>query len=153
MRFATVRLAARVALAPLLLSACYTTIPLGAGSPEPRSRVVVRLTEPGSRQLAGALGPDVATIDARVDAVHGDTLDLLVGRVYLLGGGSAFRDGAFASIPRSTVASLEVRKLERGRSYLLAGAVAAGAVMAGRLFFSEFFGDDPASESRPRARR
>ena len=143
MRFATVGLAARVALAPLLLSACYRTSPLGAPVPEPRARVVVRLTEPGSRQLAGALGPGVEALEARVDAVHGDTLDLLVGRVHLLGGGSAFRDGAFASIPRSTVASVQVRTLDRPRSVLLAGALAAGGYVVGRWVWNGLFPEEP----------
>lgn len=129
------RAVALVLLATLPLSSCYSLAPV-QGDPAPRSQVTVRLTPQGAVDLAPVLGQEVQALDGTVEGFRGDTLELLVRSVDLRGGGFALRNGDYAAVPRSAVASLEERRLNRGRSWLLAGTITVGALVLGRIIGS-----------------
>lgn len=131
-RAAPVRAVAVVLLATVPLSSCYSLAPV-QGTPQPNARVTVRLTDQGSVDLTPVVGQGVASLDATVEGMRGDTLELLVHSVELRGGGFSLRNGDYAAVPRSAVAGVDERKLSRGRSWLLAGAIVAGAFALGRI--------------------
>lgn len=135
-RPAAFRAVALVLLAALPLSSCYSLVPL-EGDPAPRSQVTVRLTGAGSAALAPSLGLEAESLDGTVEGVRGDTLELLVRSVELRSGGFATRSGDYAAVPRSAVASVEERRLSRTRSWLLAGTIAVGAFVLGRVVGTE----------------
>lgn len=135
MRFRTMRSVGGAVLAATLLSACYVQTPLGAGAaPAPNSHVVVQLTESGAAEMTRWLGPGVRSVEGDVGAVRGDTLDLLVSSTQQRNGEMSFWKGESVSFPRSALASTYERRLSRGRSLGLAGAIVAGVVVAGRIF-------------------
>lgn len=131
-RGALPRAVSSVLLVSLPLSGCYTLAPLPAADPSPSSRVLVRLTDQGTVDLAPSLGPGAAAVDGTVEAVRGDTLDLLVRTVELRGGGFTTRPGDYVAVPRPAIGGVEERRLDRRRSWLLGGAIVVGAAVLGR---------------------
>jgi hypothetical protein len=131
--------AARGALLPLAAAgvatsaACYRAVPVAdpAASPVGR-RVVVGLTGMGGDALAAQLGPGVVRAEGTLTAVRGDTLELALIRTERASGGDDLWQRQPVRVPRAYVASLGVRRLDRGRSWLaVAGAVALAIAASG----------------------
>jgi hypothetical protein len=128
----------------VLLSGCFNNVPLQGSDPTPRTRVVVRLTPAGSDEVARQVGPRVVAIEGDVGEVREDVIQLFARVTEEQSGADAPWRGESVTIPRSAIASMEQRTLNRSRSVLLAGAIAGGALLLARLFGSGVFGsDDP----------
>lgn len=134
MRSTQVRAAAVALLATQALTACYVHRPLTTAEPAPDTQVLVRLTDQGSTELTGRLGPQVTVVNGVLGAVRGDTLDVRVRGTETRSGGYTSWQGELVSIPRSAAASVEERRLDRPRSFLLAGIFVAGVVAIGQIF-------------------
>ena len=111
------------------LAGCYNYAPLATPTPQPGTSVAVTLTSAGSQDLARYLGPNVFVVRGRYlrDADEGG-LVVSVTSVELQRGDELSWAGEAVSLPNSAIASVEVRRLARGRSILLAGAGAGGLV-------------------------
>ena len=115
----------------LVLSGCYVTVPVTQSTLQPGDRVRVQLTEQGADDLARYLGPNVATVDGRLLQNSDGVLALSVTTVATRAGDEQYWKGEQVSIPRTTVATVQGRKLSLWRSGLIGAAVLAGAATIG----------------------
>ena len=121
-------------VATCLTAGCYNYAPLTTPTPEPGAFLAVTLTDSGSVEMARSLGPDVMRVRGRYLSSDDSGLQLSVTGVELKRGDEIFWKGETVVVPAHYVASLEVRRLAKGKSYLLAGASAAGLVITTGLF-------------------
>ena len=116
--------------APLLwccaVAGCYIYRPLAAPVPEPATYMAVTLTEAGSEDLARYIGPDVRVVRGRFQSTSERGLSMSVSQVELRRGDVLSWQGETVVVPRAFVASLEERRVSRGRMVLLAG----GSILA-----------------------
>lgn len=113
-----------------LAAGCYNYTPLATPSPEPGTYLAVTLTDSGSAQLAPYLGPTVRVVRGRYLSNGEQGLELSVSSVQLDRGDALSWAGETVTVPTALVASLEMRRLAKGRSILLAGVGVAGFVAA-----------------------
>ena len=132
-----------------MTGACYNYNPLTNPSPEPGSYVAVTLTDSGSQELARYLGPNVFVVRGRYLGDSDRGLLVSVASVELKRGNELSWEGETVALPNGTIASLDVRRLAKGRSILLAG-VSAGGLVAATLAFSLNGGGTPLGPGRPR---
>jgi hypothetical protein len=122
---------------------CYQYIPL-EGAPPPHDEVVrATLTDAGSVELAPQVGPRIAAVEGFISGpVNGaaDTATALtfsVRRTLTRSGEERDWTGERLSIPRSAIATFQLRRLSRSRSFalgaLLTAVVALGARTLGDL--------------------
>ncbi len=123
----------------LCLSAgCYNYNPLTTPSPEPGTYVAVSLNDAGSDELARYLGPSVFLVRGRyLGPSEGSEGGLLVSvsAVETKRGDELSWKGETVALPTDFITSLEVRRLSKGRSLLLAG-IGAGGLVATTVAFS-----------------
>jgi len=125
---------------PLLTTAwcvaagCYDYHPLTAPTPDQGSYVAATLTEAGSADLARYLGPDVFVVRGRYRGTGDAGVVVSVASVELKRGNDVPWAGETIVLPSNAVASLEVRRLAKGRTVLLAGAGAGGLVFTTLAF-------------------
>jgi hypothetical protein len=130
-------------------TACYSYNPLTTPSPEPGSSVAVRLTDAGSQELAPYLGPTVFVVRGRYLGDSAGGIVVSVTSVELQRGDELSWAGERVTLANSQIASLDVRRLAKGRSLLLAG-VSAGGLVATTLAFTLNGGGTQPGPGRPR---
>lgn len=118
-----------VTAAAVLSMGCHHTAPITA-VPAVGARVTVTLTPDGSGALARELGPNVSVAEGRVQATRGDTIVLTLIRTEQSNGIDNLWQGQPVAVPRSAVAAMTERRLDRKRSWLAAGAIVGLAVLA-----------------------
>jgi hypothetical protein len=121
-----------VALAALSFGAggCYRYQPLAQPEPATGDNVRVSLTQDGTTALATRLGPRISQLDARVAEVRSDTLLLQVTTARSADLQESYFNGDTVSLPRSSVSSIEERRLAVGPTAVLGGIVVGGALTA-----------------------
>ena len=124
------------------VAACYDYHPLTAPSPDQGSYVAATLTETGSVDLARYLGPDVFAVRGRYLATGEAGVVVSVTSVELKRGTVVSWAGETVVLPSEAVASLDVRRLAKGRTALLAG-VGAGGLVFTTLAFSLLGSSNP----------
>jgi hypothetical protein len=117
-----------------LTAACYNYRPLATPTPEPGTYVAVTLTDAGSLELAPYLGPNVFVVRGRYvgDAEQGVLLS--VSSVELVRGDQVEWKGERVTLPKSAIASVQVRQLSKRRSALLVGVGLTGLVATTAAF-------------------
>jgi hypothetical protein len=111
-----------------LVAGCYDYHPLTAPSPDQGSYLAATLTETGSVELARYLGPDVFVVRGRYLGTGEAGVIVSVTAVELKRGSVESWAGETVVLPSEAVASLDVRRLAKGRTALLAGVGAGGLV-------------------------
>jgi hypothetical protein len=129
-------------IASCLLAGCYSFTPLATTTPEPGTRVSVTLTDEGGRELERTLGPEVFVVRGRYVSTADDKLDLSVTAVETKIGDVQSWSGETVNIPLADIASVDVRRLAKGRSILLASAGVA-SVIASTMAFALTGGGSP----------
>jgi hypothetical protein len=124
------------------LQGCYSVKAVEAGGPRPGSRVLASLTADGSQQLASQLGPRVVAVEGVLDEATPSVLSLRLVRTEGANQVSTFWNQEEVTIPRPVIAQLRERRLDRTRSYLMAGLVVGAAALAAALTSGVFAGDD-----------
>jgi hypothetical protein len=127
--------AAIVLVAACSAAGCYNYNPLTTPSPDTGSYLAVTLNDAGSARLARYLGPDVFLVRGRYVGQADSALLLSVSSVETKRGEEMSWQGETVTLPRDAIAALDVRRLAKGRSLLLAG-VGAGGVIATTLAFN-----------------
>jgi len=120
-------------LAACVTTACYNYAPLATPTPEPGTSVAVTLSDAGSDQLARYLGPDAFVVRGRYVGNDERGLLLSVTEVERRRGWAESWAGETVALPDHDIAALEVRRLAKGRSFLLAGAGVVGVVAVGTI--------------------
>ena len=119
---------------PPLLGACYSQRPLTMPVPAPGTRIVAQVTDSGVLAMTTALGSGPVAVEGVVAAADASSWDLRIVRVDYRGGASILWNRELVSFPRSTLTHATERRLDRGKSWFVAGAVVATAVLAARVF-------------------
>lgn len=123
-----------VVAAACLTATCYSYAPLTTPSPEAGTHLAVTLTDSGSAQLARYLGPTVRVVRGRYLSNGEPGMQLSVSSVQLYRGDVLSWAGETVIVPSGAVASLETRRLAKGRSALAAGLGVAGVVLVAGAF-------------------
>jgi hypothetical protein len=110
---------------------CYRYTPIDSQSPALGSEVRVRLTDAGAVTLGPLVGNRVELVDGRISSVTDTALTLSVaGTTDRLGVEVPWK-GEQVTFPRSALAGLEQRSLDRGKSYLVGGITAGVVALVG----------------------
>jgi len=132
-----------ILIAALCLAAgCYNYHPLAAPRPDAGSYVAATLTDGGSQDLARYLGPNVFVVRGRYLGGSDAGILVSVSSVELKRGQDVSWSGETITLPTEAVASLDVRRLAKGRTVLLLG-VGAGGLVVSTLAFSLAGSSDP----------
>lgn len=132
----------------LALTACYTQQPLGTAVPAPTTRIIARLTDSGAVAVGPSVGPGALEIEGVVATADEAAWNLNLLRVGYRGGSSVIWNRELVSFPRNSLAFVTEKKVSRSRSWLAAGLVAAGAILASQLF-SHRGADEPGGGEPP----
>jgi len=112
-------------------SGCYVHRAIVDPSPAPNTSVTITLTNDGTSELSGALGPGARAVDGRVVPSAPDTIALAVHRVRRVSGRIEEWKGEHVAVPRPAVAGVEARLLSaQATAAVLGGAVAGLVVIA-----------------------
>jgi len=118
------------ALAAQLLAGCYTYAPVDVSLGMPAERdVAVDLSDRGRYELGGSIGQSPARVEGRLLSASDTTLTLAVSSVSSIGGAKAPWAGEAVTVRRSGVASVQQRRLSKGRTALLIGALIGAAAL------------------------
>ena len=119
----------------LLTAACYRYAPLQGSAPDAGKPVRVHLTEQGSIDLAPLIGPTILTLDGALTAVRDTALVLAVTNAIARNGVENHWTGEPVIVPRRAVKHVELRELDKRRSWFVA-AGGVGAVVAAGVGFN-----------------
>jgi len=111
--------------------------------PAAGTRIVAQVTDSGVVALSNALGAGPVQVEGVVAAADGTSWDLQLVRVDYRGGASVLWNHERVSFPRATLDHPTQKRLDRGKSWLVAGAVTATALLAARLFGAIGGGETP----------
>lgn len=112
---------------------CYTYRPLTTPEPQAGTRVSLELTEEGSQDLSGKIGPAVEHLEGEVLRLDTNVVELAVRQVQGVQGWQSDWNGERVSIPRRAVVGWQQRKLSVGGTGFLGGLVAGGMYAIYRL--------------------
>jgi hypothetical protein len=112
-------------------AACYNYLPITTPAPQPGTYLAVTLSDVGSDSLTRYLGPSVVVVRGRYLGSDDRALVVSVASVELRQGLQTSWSGESVSIPTRFVASLEMRRLAKGRSVFLAAAGVVGVAAIG----------------------
>jgi hypothetical protein len=137
----------RIALIAVLeaASACYNEVSIGMSVPQPQSRIVAQLTDIGADRLARAIGVGATEVEGIVAAADDSTWQLYVLRVDQRGGGSTPWNRELVTFPRSTLTNVSEKRLDKKKSWVVAGVATVGAFLLERLVTGAF---SPGDEGR-----
>jgi hypothetical protein len=135
-----------VPLAVVLLSGCFTYIPVEPGEVEPGVAVRARVSAAASERIAPLLGATEARrLDGKLITRGSDTLIVEVPTVVVDTREFGRTPNQRVSIPRSDLVELEVRRLDRWRT---AGILGGAAVVLGVTLTNALKGE-PGKEPLP----
>jgi hypothetical protein len=120
--------------AALVLTGCYSYLPVSTAEPQVGARVAAGLTVDGADTLARAVGPGITTLRGDVVAAEDGTITLALTSVTDRTGQVTSWKGEEVRVPQGAVERLEQRKLALGRSVLFAAAFLGGSVAAWEAF-------------------
>jgi hypothetical protein len=125
----------RLIPAALLLSAsCYNYVPISTGAPPLGSEFRARLTDDGTTRLTPLLGAQVAVVEGRVSDANDSAYVVSVSATTNRAQQQTFWTGESISLPRSSVQTIEARKLDRRKTWLIAAIGVAGGILTARIF-------------------
>ena len=103
----------------LLLAGCHSYVPLTTATPLPGTYVAATLTESGSAQVSGQLGPDAGVVRGRLLDDRQEAMTLSVQSVGLRRGDELAWRGETVTLPYGSIARVDLRRFAKGRSLLL----------------------------------
>lgn len=143
------RVFTKFALILLGLTACYTQRPLETSVPAPATRIIARVTDSGAVVIAGPVGPGASEVEGVVATADEAVWNLNLLRVDYRGGASVIWNRELVSFPRGVLSNVSEKKVNRTRSWVAAGLITAGAILASRLFGQLATGGDDPPEPPP----
>ena len=124
-----------MAASAVTTGACYRYTPIDSASPALGSEVRLRLTDAGAITMAPLVGNRIEVVDGHIASVTDSAMTLSVTQTTDRLGSEVTWKGEQVVFPRTTVAGLERRSLDKGKSYLV-GGITAGLVAAVGIGFS-----------------
>lgn len=134
---------------------CYVQQPLETAIPAPATRVVAQVTDSGSVAVGGRLGPGAVEVEGIVASADESAWNLNLLRVSYRGGTSSTWNRETVSFPRFALSNATERHLDKTRSWIVAGLIAGGAILASQVFseFSSAGGDGDGGGPTPQNSR
>lgn len=125
-------------VAVLSAPACYRFVPETGSSPAAGNEYRAYLTEAGTEQLRPVLGQNVGAVDGRFMSVSDTTLEVSVGATIPRGDDPRpiIWVGERVVLPRSAIARMERRELDRPRTMRAAALYTVGVLAAGSIWLS-----------------
>ena len=123
-----------VVLVVIVLSGCYSYVPVAVSGPPPGTRANLVLTDEGTVEMARQVGPSTRAIEGDVLSANGEGLLLAVRRLERRDGIEEFWKGEQVTVPRGAVATFTERKLSRSRTALFGVGAAAAVFVLGKAF-------------------
>jgi hypothetical protein len=127
----------------LLQLACYSTRPLTDSYPQPETQIVAQLTDEGTVAMANAIGPGAQEVEGIVARADASSWTLRMLRVDQRGGISTPWKREEVTFPRSALTHVDVKRLDKKKSWVFAGMLTAAAVLAGVSFGVFTIGSEP----------
>jgi hypothetical protein len=127
--------AAIMAASVVTSGACYRYTPIDSTSPALGSEVRLRLTDAGAITMAPLVGNRIEVVDGHISSIADTSMTVSVMQTTDRLGSEVTWKGEQVVFPRTTVAGLERRSLDKGKSYLV-GGITAGLVAAVGIGFS-----------------
>ena len=114
-------------LVPIMcvLCGCYESVPVEVNRLQPGTKLRVTLTDAGADSLARYLGPGVETVDGKLISTTDSNVALGVTSIAMRSGQDQFWKGETVAIPRSALATVQQRRVNKSRSLLLGGVLVA----------------------------
>jgi hypothetical protein len=132
-------------------AACYTQRPLDVALPAPETRIIAQVTDTGSLAMANTIGAAAFEVEGVVAEADATTWKLHLVRVDHRGGNSTRWNRELVSFPRHALTNAREAKLDKKRSWIVAGAVTAAVVALTVLFGSVLRGAGSDGEPVPPA--
>ena len=115
-----------------LVAGCYRHVPVAA--PVPTTRIIAQVTDTGSVVMANAIGSAATEIEGVVASVTDAAWRLQLVRVDHRGGMSTLWKLEEVAFPRIALTNVREKRLDRKRSWLVAGALTAGVILVSKAF-------------------
>jgi hypothetical protein len=113
---------------------CFNYARVPSAEARPGSEVRVDLVERGAADLARLVGPRAAALDGRLLSRNDTALTLSVSSITRTTGVDETWPGEAVIVPSSAIATLQTRRLARGRTALLMAGIVALGVAVGAAF-------------------
>lgn len=126
----------RAGLLTLLLATggCYTQVPLDTFPPAPATHVLAQLTDSGTYVMSNTIGSGVVAIEGIFVAADKNVWQLNMVSAEQKDGRSVPWNRELVSFPRNALTQLQVRTLDRKRSWIAAGGILLGSLALSRAF-------------------
>jgi hypothetical protein len=137
---------------------CYSYAPLDTSAGvQAGEHIAVEITDRGRAELGDRLGTGVVRLEGTLTRTDSVDMVMNVWRVAQIGGPSARWSGESVRFKREYASRVQARTLNRGKTYLVAGAAVAGLVVFtksfGLLGFATGDGDDGDVQPPPASSR
>ena len=113
---------------------CYYYQPLATPDPTPGTYLSATITDTGADHLARTIGPDVRSVRGRLVSADAGGLTLAVTGVSLHHGENITWRGEAVTVNREYLVQLDQRRLAKGRTILIAGALITSLVTTYKVF-------------------
>jgi len=113
--------------AALAVGACYSYVPLYS-APDPGTKVALQLNDRGRLALEQNIGPDVAVVEGVLQQRSDSELVVAISEVRTLYVDRSKWAGETVMFRQDQVRSMSEKRYSRGRTFVLAGAVATSTV-------------------------
>lgn len=114
---------------------CFSYAPLDTSTGvQAGEHVAVEITDRGRAELSDRLGTGVLRLEGTLTRSDSAELVMNVWRVAQIGGATARWSGESVRFRREYASSVQTRTLNRGKTYVVAGAAVVGLVMFTREF-------------------
>lgn len=118
----------------LIAAACYTYVPVSAGVPPVGSEFRAVLTSDGAARLAPVLGGQVAVVEGRMSSTNDSAYVVSVSATRNNAQVQTFWTGESITLPRASVQTIEARRLNKRKTWLIAAAGIVGGVLTAQIF-------------------
>lgn len=145
------RLCVMLGVIPAALG-CYSYAPLDTSTGvQAGEHIAVDITDRGRAELSDRLGSGVVRLEGTLTRTDSVDLVMSVWRVAQIGGPTARWSGESIRFKREYASRVQTRVLNRGKTYLVAGAAVAGLVVFTKSFglFGYASGDGDNGEEPP----
>ena len=112
------------------VSGCYVRRAIHEPGPVPGTTVEIKLTSDATIGLSGLIGPNVRMLDGRVIATSPDTIVIAITRAVKTDATAQEWRGERVAIARSSIATVEGRRLSPVTTGILVSGTVVGLVLA-----------------------
>lgn len=116
------------------VAACYTQRPVSTPEPASETRIVAAVTDVGIVEMGNAIGPGAVEVEGVIASADASVWQVRLLRVDHRGGRSAVWNRELVSFPRYALTNPRERRLDRTKSWLVAGLITVSAILAARVY-------------------